>query len=225
MPARKNTQWQEKSSYAKSADTRRAIFNAALAAFSEAGFSGVTTRHIAERAAVNQPAIAYYFKNKEGLYLACAQEVVKRYVTHTAETGLTAVKELDRGIDPNRARFLLKDLLEALADLLVKADDMATSAGFVEREMREQGLAYNLIYENFWGPGVDLVARLVAAARKLSAPDEGCRAEAIMLITSLLAFASESPLLLRAMGWDSMGEVEKVLVLETLNQRIDAIRP
>ncbi len=225
MPPRKNVQWQEKSSYAKSADTRRAILDAALAAFGEAGFNAVTTRQIAERAQVNQPAIAYYFKNKQGLYLACAQEIVDRSVGQTAETGLMAAKALERSIEPNKARALLKDLLGALADLLINSDDMAASAGFVEREMREQGLAYNLIYESFWKPGVDLVARLVAAARKLDAPDESCRVEAIMLITSLLAFASESTLLLQAMGWQRMGADEKARVLATLNQRIEALKP
>lgn len=225
MPTRKPVQWQKESSYAKSADTRRAILDAALAAFGEAGFNAVTTRHIAERAQVNQPAIAYYFKNKQGLYLACAQEIVDRSVGHTAQAGLIAAKALERGADPNKARALLKDLLAALADLLVNSDDMAAFAGFVEREMREQGLAYNLIYESFWGPGVDLVAQLVAAARKLPAPDQNCRVEAIMLITSLLAFASGSPLLLQAMGWEGIGSTEKALVLTTLNQRIEAIKP
>jgi AcrR family transcriptional regulator len=37
------------------------------------------TRQIAEAADVNLPALKYYFGGKQGLDLACAQEIVGRY--------------------------------------------------------------------------------------------------------------------------------------------------
>ena len=220
--------WQAKSSYAKSADTRDAILQAAITAFGEAGFKAVTTRQIAQAAGVNQPAIAYYFKNKEGLYLACAQDIVKRYTGRATAPSLEAIKALDAGLTPDAARRHLKDVMAALADVILARDeDRTATGGFVEREMRDPGLAYQFIYDNFWGPGVDLVARLIAAAKGQAKSGESVadveRAQAIMLITSLLAFTPGPSISLQAMGWDELGDKEAALVRQTLNAQIDAV--
>lgn len=50
--------------------TRRRILDAALAEFSEKGFSAARIADIADRAAVNKQLISYYFGGKEGLYRA-----------------------------------------------------------------------------------------------------------------------------------------------------------
>jgi len=51
-------------------DSRERILNSALAAFSENGFDGATTRDIAARAGVNQGLIKYYFDGKLKLWRA-----------------------------------------------------------------------------------------------------------------------------------------------------------
>jgi len=51
-------------------DSRERILGAALAAFSENGFDGATTRDIAARAGVNQGLIKYYFDGKLKLWRA-----------------------------------------------------------------------------------------------------------------------------------------------------------
>ena len=54
-------------------DTREAILEAALAAFSEMGFDGATTRAIASRAGVNHGLIPYYFGSKPKLWEAAVE--------------------------------------------------------------------------------------------------------------------------------------------------------
>lgn len=54
--------------------TRERILQVALEAFSELGFDGASTRHIATTAGVNQGLIPYYFGTKEALW----QEAVAR---------------------------------------------------------------------------------------------------------------------------------------------------
>lgn len=49
-------------------DTRERILDAALAAFTERGYDGATTRAIAAEAGVNLGLIPYYFGGKEGLW-------------------------------------------------------------------------------------------------------------------------------------------------------------
>ena len=59
--------------YARGEETRLRIVTAALKLFGQLGFDGASTRDIAAAAGVNAPALQYYFDNKEGLYIACAE--------------------------------------------------------------------------------------------------------------------------------------------------------
>ncbi|EWS82525.1 TetR family transcriptional regulator [Brachybacterium phenoliresistens] len=87
--------------YAKSAERRREIVEAALHEFSENGFRGATMKAITERIGVTQPLIYSYFSSKEEL--------------------LTAVLELrdDRGfdispLDPSRPVESVRALVELM---------------------------------------------------------------------------------------------------------------
>ena len=53
--------------------------DAAIAAFSECGFKGTSTRDIAERAGVHHPLITYHFKNKDQLWRAAADKVFRDF--------------------------------------------------------------------------------------------------------------------------------------------------
>lgn len=217
------THWRADASYSKSADTREAILQAARTAFAEAGFAGVSTRQIAAAAGVNQPAISYYFKSKEGLYLACAEHILGHYQNRLTGLAQEIVTTLERGTDGATARRYLKDLLSGLADVLLLGKQSMGAASFIGREMREPGLAYTYLYENFWGPGTELVAGLIATIKGHDAITEADRVEAIMLITNLLAFAPGHSLPLTVVGWSDVGEREVSTVLSSLNKQIDAI--
>ncbi|WAT02782.1 TetR family transcriptional regulator [Rouxiella chamberiensis] len=58
--------------YARGDETRQRIIDSAIVLFGELGFEGASTRAIAREAGVNTPALQYYFENKEGLYVTCA---------------------------------------------------------------------------------------------------------------------------------------------------------
>ncbi|MBS0220154.1 MAG: CerR family C-terminal domain-containing protein [Proteobacteria bacterium] len=69
---------QRPGAYARGEDTRRRILETALEIFATEGYEGASTRHLAERAGVNLPAIQYYFGSKEGLYRAVIEQIVQR---------------------------------------------------------------------------------------------------------------------------------------------------
>ena len=55
--------------------TQHKLLDAAIAAFSENGFKGTSTRDIADRAGVHHPLITYHFKNKDRLWRAATDKV------------------------------------------------------------------------------------------------------------------------------------------------------
>jgi AcrR family transcriptional regulator len=211
--------------YRKGDETRQRILDAALQAFGEASFKAVTTRRIGEAARVSLPTLQYYFGDKEGLYQACAGAIVERYRRHTSSAATEAATALRADCPPETARVHLKGLIGALAQLLVGSTETAGWAQFVARELREPGPAFEILYETLWRPGVELTSRLIARVLGSSQEDSAARIQALLLLSSLLAFQSGRSISLRAMRWSAIGRNEVAMILSSLNAQIDAIGP
>lgn len=59
---------------------REAILEAALGAFSDAGFAGTTLDRIAERAGLSKPNVLYYFASKEQIYTTLLDALLHRWL-------------------------------------------------------------------------------------------------------------------------------------------------
>lgn len=186
--------------YAKSEATREAIITAALSAFGRHGFAAATTRQIAEAAGVALPAIAYHFGNKEGLHLACARAIVARYYAQAADLALEAGLALDAAPPPEVCSDYLRNILRRLLRLFAQDEDAGSQADFVAREMRDRGPAFQVLYDQLWSPGVEITARLVAGCQGRKTVQDADRAEALMLISSLLAFNTGRDVALQILG-------------------------
>jgi AcrR family transcriptional regulator len=62
--------------------TRHSIIKAAVDLFAEKGFNGASVRDIVTKARVNQAAINYHFKGKEGLYLEVLKTAFEKLTEH-----------------------------------------------------------------------------------------------------------------------------------------------
>ena len=71
-PARKQQQ--------RSLRTKQKLLDAALEAFSEAGYQGTSTRDIAARAGVHHPLITYHFSNKDRLWRSAVKYVFADFI-------------------------------------------------------------------------------------------------------------------------------------------------
>src|SRR6185312_13131755 len=60
--------------------TRSSIMKAAVALFAERGYDGTSIRAIVSKARVNQAAINYHFKGKEGLYFEVLKVAFEGYL-------------------------------------------------------------------------------------------------------------------------------------------------
>ena len=209
--------------YRKGEETRQRILDAALKAFGAASFKAVTTRRISEAADVSLPTLQYYFGDKEGLYRACAETIVERYRGHMAMAGTRAAALLKTRCVGEAARAQLKAVIEALGGFLVGSKEAQLWTPFVHRELRDPGPAFEILYENLWRPGVELIARLIARIWDRPDDDPDARIRALLLIFGLLAFQPGRSLSLRTMRWSSIGPEELAKVLSSLDAQIDAI--
>lgn len=215
--------WEAASGYRKGEAARARILEAALSAFGANGFKGATTRQIAEEAGVNLPALKYYFGGKEGLYLACAEEIVERYRRQMLGPILEAQAGLEADGSPAQARASLKIVIAALADQMMESREAEAWTGFVLREMAEPGPAFDILYGQVWAPGLDLIAYLIGVARGEGVSRKAARIEALLLVSSLSAFSTARPMSLKYLAWPDAGGERFARVMRIVDERIDGV--
>lgn len=209
--------------YSKSDDTRRRVLEAALQAFGEDGYTAASTRRIAQAAGVTLPVLQYHFGNKEGLYRACAEAIVERYAERTAGPAAAAAAALAEDCDAAAARTHLKQVIGALAVVIVESRQTGNWTPFAAREVSDPGAAFELLYERLWRPGLDIVIGLIARIRRVPPSDPSAGVLALMLISSFSAFGSGRKAAMRALGWRAIGASELKTIQTVVEAQIDAI--
>jgi TetR/AcrR family transcriptional regulator, regulator of cefoperazone and chloramphenicol sensitivity len=207
----------------KGEETRRRILDVALREFGALGFAGASTRRIAARASVNLPALRYYFGGKQGLYLACAREVVGEYQAVMQSLQAEVRRALAAGMTREAARANLKAFLQALVDVQIGAQRADVWMTFVQREIAEQGAAFRLLFESLWAPGVDLVADLISRIRGEPARTEAARLRALLLVSSLAAFGAARPIALEYLDWPALDTAALQRIKRAFDEQIDQI--
>jgi AcrR family transcriptional regulator len=212
-----------KTGYPKGEETRQRLLDVALTAFGEDSFKVVTTRRIAAAAEVSLPVLQYHFGDKEGLYRACAAAIVERLRSGATTAGAEAAQALRERCTPEEARGHLKAVIGALAGFLAGSKESERWAQFVARELRDPGPAFEILYERWWRPGVEVTSRLIARIMNRPEHHPAARVQALLLISSVLVFQSGRRISLRTMNWTTIGRDELAMVLSGLNAQIDAI--
>jgi AcrR family transcriptional regulator len=94
VPSSKRLRYKPNRGYARGDAARQRLIAAGLELFGRHGFDGASTRDIAAAAGLNAPSLQYYFNNKRGLYLACAQSVVAAFWTAMRDVVIAAERLL-----------------------------------------------------------------------------------------------------------------------------------
>ncbi len=205
--------------YKKGEETRRRILSAASEIFGERGYASATTRLIAQKAETNLPALTYYFGNKEGLYRACADEIVADYHQSVGALAEQIADMLASNMDTATARQLLFDLLSNLARFLLTSPDTESRALFIQHEMANPGAAFEILYSQLWSPGIGLTALLIRAASNQEIAERAAWVRAVMMIGSLTSLISGRPIITRTAGDQDL----EILVLDALNDQIQSL--
>ncbi len=222
MTARSAAPTPRQTGYAKGDETRRTILKAALAEFGDHGFNAATTRGIATRANVTLPSLSYYFGNKEGVYRACAQEIVDRYVEAMAATAGTAMSG-SKAVSRDSCAIELRQVVRRLAQFVAGSDDSRAWSAFVSREMQEQGPAFEILYRRLWAPGLQLLARLISGAKGARDVRDEDKLDALMLVSSLVAFQSGRAVSLRMMTWRKLDDRALDQLLAAADRLVDGV--
>ncbi|WP_225206529.1 TetR/AcrR family transcriptional regulator [Novosphingobium huizhouense] len=204
--------------------TRQRILRVGMACFAQEGFAGATTRMIASAAGVTLPVIAYHFGNKDGLHLACAEEIVEQHRRRLLPVAAAARCAADDGsLTADQARIWLEKILATLVAAITADDEQRLATDFVLRELSEQGPGYHLLYEELWKPGMELVAELIAIARGRSATVEGDRVGAMMLLASLSSLTRDEPVASAFLGGSASEEPHRTLIGECARRMLSGL--
>lgn len=205
----------------KGDQSRQRILEAALIEFGAAGFKSATTRRIAKRANTTLPPLNYYFGSKEGLYRACAEEIVARYGQATQDAVARARQTIEASSAPEEARETLKNLMTASVALILGSDAYILGNGIIARELAEPGPAFEIFYDRLWLPGIERNSRLISLIKSEPLVSTETRMQAILLVSSLPSLNTRRIVAQRAMEWSEIGEQELRLVTQTLHRQID----
>lgn len=150
---------------ARGEDTRRRILETALDLFAAHGYEGASTRQIAEGAAVNLPAIQYYFGNKEGLYRAIIEDIVADTERHMSGV-LPRVRAAldDPGVTPAELTELLCQTLDAFITVVTSGPQVGSRRLIFARSEVEETPGLDRLHENgmrqIFNPCLALFARI-----------------------------------------------------------------
>ncbi|WP_413871901.1 CerR family C-terminal domain-containing protein [Albidovulum sp.] len=186
------------------------LIAAGLRLFGRKGFAATSIREIAAEAGANVAAIAYHFGNKEGLRRACGSEVARRI------GGAFAAVPADLPGSPDAALARMETALRAVAGFVLTAPEAEPVLAFMLREVAEEGPVLDAVYTALMEPVHRRLSALWAAATGQQAEAERTRLMVFTLVGQLLYFRIGKPIVIRRMGWASLGPAEAAAIADVL---------
>jgi AcrR family transcriptional regulator len=211
--------------YARGEETRARIVTAALRMFGERGFDGASTRDIATRAGVNAPALQYYFDNKEGVYLACAEHIVKRVWGCMSEVVTRMERAVEEGASDDRLIESYCDIQEHLARFMFASEEADEWRLFMARMQAGEGpaAAFQAIYQQVNGRMSRVLTAAVSRMIGQRADDEETLVRTMMLSGQLHVFHVARRSLLTKLNWDAIDERRLNLLIHVVRTHTEVL--
>jgi AcrR family transcriptional regulator len=161
-------------------NTRRSIVKAAVDLFAEEGFERASVRDIVAKARVNQAAINYHFKGKDGLYLEVLKIAFETLTKHA-------------GFDPEKLKTLSREealrlfVYQQLRPLLFR-DDMSRYVRMFGWESMHPTKVFRKFMATNSVPYLTTVVDLVRRFQPASIPERAALCSAIWLMGQCSVF-------------------------------------
>jgi AcrR family transcriptional regulator len=204
----------------RGAETRAELIDAALDVFGRLGFEGASTRAIAKAAGANLAAIVYHFGGKEALYLAVAEHVAASIFAKVGPT-IAAAAGPAATQSPAAARAALDRLIDTFIAVILGSADAERWARFIVREQLQPTAAFDVIYR-FMSGAADTATRLIASI--LGKPiDDDLKLRVFTLLGQVMVFRVAQALVLKRMGWRSIGDRQRRDIKRVVSENLTAI--
>ena len=206
--------------YARGEETRARIVIAALRMFGERGFDGASTRDIATSAGVNAPALQYYFDNKEGVYLACAEHIVRRVWESVSEVVIRAERAIEENLPDERLIEAYCDIQEHLARFMFNSPEASDWRLFMARMQAGEGpaAAFQVIYQRVSGRMSKVLTTVVSRMLGRAPDDEETLVRTMMLSGQLHVFHVARRTLLTKLNWDTVDDRRLNLLTQVVRE-------
>ncbi|CRL51804.1 CerR family C-terminal domain-containing protein [Pseudomonas sp. P154a] len=197
----------EGTGYARGEETRARIVDAALKLFGERGFEAASTRDIAAAAGVNAPALRYYFDNKEGVYLACAEHIASHVWGYMAQV----VAHAEHALMENESHEALIDAFCAIqgrvVDCMFESEQASEWQLFIAHGQGGQGpvAGFDIINNRLNKPVYSVTTAIVERLMSCAPNDDEARIRSMALNGQLAVFQMMRRTALTSLNW---GEVD-----------------
>ena len=206
--------------------TRRTILHTAIEMFAEAGFDGVSTRALAARAGVNQPAIQYHFDSKDGLYRAAIEWIAEdlEEQVHDLAAEVQAVLAHDP-VDPERAKAVLLTLLDRFTDICLNKQGRESWSSFIARAEIENHPALAHFSEVIGRTLIEPCAALLAAVMRQSRDDQDVILLGMALFGMVTTFKNRcvNSSIWQILKWKSIGPDQVAAIKSVVREQTIAI--
>jgi len=202
------------------------LLSAATTSFAYEGFHATSLKQISRKAGVNQALIAYYFGNKQGLYMAVFEAIVEQIqarVGPRADALQAALEQASSnpartGADLNALIQALYSIVDAMLELL-SSEESREWALLITREQASPTEAFEVIYTGFMGSMLGLTVRVIQML-KPGLAESKARLFVVLLMGQILVFRVSRTAVLRHMGWQGYGEDELAAAKKQLHRNI-----
>lgn len=193
--------------------------------FADRAFDSVSTREIAAAAEVNLSAISYHFHNKEGLYRAVFEKIVRDLKPVRVSLALILENQLAAASDDRKA------YAETVTVFVSRLVDSAISPvtrwrmRLIKREIEMPTDCFQIIMEGHINVIHDLLGILISKISGESPTSENVRLEAMSILAICLQYALNEEMVKARMGWSDIGpsEIEgiKISMAEMVFRSLD----
>lgn len=195
-------------------ETAGKLIAAGMKLFGEYGFKGTTTRMIAGEANSNIGSIAYYFGNKQKLYLAIIDHIAERMRTHFNLGAREPDGEHLADATPDDAYRLLQSLIRNMVRTFVADGEAANWLMLVLREQENPTEAFDILYDRVFSVVYGRLSGLLAVLLRLAPEERRVAVEAHSLIGQVVFFLVGRSSLLRRLGEEGGYSEETVAAVE-----------
>lgn len=211
--------------YARGEETRARIVTAALKLFGQSGFDGASTRDIATAAGVNAPALQYYFDNKEGVFVACVEHIVKGVWEYLSQVVERAERVAAGEADDEELIEAFCAIQMQLAQFMFTSKDADDWRLFMARLQSGEGPAagFKVMYQCVSSRMSKVTSTIVGRLLGRPADDEETLIRTMTLSGQLMVFQVARRSVLTKLNWDQVDARRLALLQKVIREHTSSL--